>query len=669
MLVQRLLSCGFLLASALASAADAPAEQAYFADVPEVLTVTRLAQSQADTPGAVTVLDRVAIRRLPARNVAELLRYVPGYVVGGYNGAQPVAAYHAPLDTYGVRNLVLIDGRPVYSAYNLGDTHRGMLGVLLDDIERIEILRGANSAAYGANALFGVINIVTQHPLDESGVVLALRRGEGGVRDDYLRVGGGSEQVSWSLSAGLQEDRGWRNAHDDSRLTQLHLRAELRPHARHEISLHVGGSEQRAADGFFDRVGNPARTIGWRNGYLNLLWRHDLPNDARLDVRLSADEESFADAFVYALDPSVVVGSSGKGRRLDAEIQHRFSLAASTRLVWGVGHKNEEAESIFLYARETPVRVSETRLFGNLEWRPNPAWLFNVGGFYGRHDRQGSYFAPRLAVNFHLAPRHTLRAAVTTSWRMPTLLEQMGDVRLYPKNALNLPPTSSLYALLAYYGLPLRLLAASGEVRPEKLQVEEIGYLGRFHDGRLLADVRAYRERMQDIIDQSQRTLPGYQLPPPFSQPIPVADYVNRPGFVLAGVEYQLRWKMRPESEVWLNQSFMRLAWNLAAAEVGRNQPPTRMTSLVLFQKLPYAMDLTLAYHARSALSWGSAEQMLPPAERFDLRLAHSFTVGATRGEAALAIQSANGAQREYLVRHAFFSARRAFLTLRLDLP
>jgi hypothetical protein len=146
-----------------------PTEADFFADVPTVLTVSRLAQPLQDTPGAVTVLDREWIRRSGARTLAELLRLVPGYLVSGYNGANPVAAYHAPVDELGTRNLVLIDGRSVYSSTYLGGTLHGMYVLSLEEIERIEVLRGSNSAAFGANALFGVINVITRHPQDTMG--------------------------------------------------------------------------------------------------------------------------------------------------------------------------------------------------------------------------------------------------------------------------------------------------------------------------------------------------------------------------------------------------------------------------------------------------------------------------------------------------------------------
>ncbi len=138
----------------------------YFQELPVVLSVSRLAQPLNEVPGAVTVLDRELIRRSGARDVAEVLRLVPGFLLTYRNGATPQAVYHSGMDTYGARMQVYVDGRSVYSSFLLGDTKTGLRGLIIEEIERIEVLRGSNSASYGANAFLGVVNIVTRNAAD-----------------------------------------------------------------------------------------------------------------------------------------------------------------------------------------------------------------------------------------------------------------------------------------------------------------------------------------------------------------------------------------------------------------------------------------------------------------------------------------------------------------------
>jgi iron complex outermembrane recepter protein len=665
-----------------ASAAEL-SEQDYFSELPTVLTVSRLAQPLGETPGAVTIIDRDTIRRSGARELVDVLRLVPGYIVGGWNGANPLAAYHAPIDDKGSRNLVLIDGRPVYSAFYLGDTHRGMMGVQLEDIERIEVLRGSNSAAYGANAMFGVINIITRHTADTHGVEISVTGGNGGVNDQRARIGWGSETASFRLSTGRRSDNGYFNAYDDKVVSQLHIRGDIRPAADQELMLASGITQLATGDGFPGDVGNPTRTINWRNFYLHGVWQRQLSGTEQVKLTANFDEEHLDDAYVHASDPSVTISTSGRGRRLNLELQHQLGISDQLRAVWGMGYKYEEALSPALYARYDAVSSHEERLFGNLEWRPHTQWLINAGAFWGNHSWTGEYFSPRLMANFLATPDHSFRIGVTESARTPTLFELAGDLRLYPKNVLGLPLPftfsnpprfSELFPWFAYFGMPIRAYAATGKVGPEKLYSEEVGYFGNFRDWRLTADVRGYVERMRGLIDSdSTRTIPGYVLP--FSTiplgpdlPIPVTDFVNSGGLIIHGLEYQLRWKPLTNTEIWVNQSFERMSWDGAVAKPNANLPPSRATTLALFQKLPLNLDLSLMYHSIGKMSWGgAAKDVLPASHRLDARLAFPFRIGSTKAEAAFTVQAADGGNPEYLLSRNFSSERRAYGTLRLE--
>lgn len=111
-------ACLFLLPEpAIADrAAEHVSEKDYFGELPVVLSVSRLAQPLNEVPGAVTVIDRELIRRSGAREVAELLRLVPGFLLTYRNGANPLASYHAGMDVYGSRMQVYVDGRSLYSS-------------------------------------------------------------------------------------------------------------------------------------------------------------------------------------------------------------------------------------------------------------------------------------------------------------------------------------------------------------------------------------------------------------------------------------------------------------------------------------------------------------------------------------------------------------------------
>jgi iron complex outermembrane receptor protein len=136
--------------------------------LPQVLTATRLKQSAAAVPGSMTVIDSELIKASGARDISELLRLVPGMMVGYTTGNQAAVNYHGTSASDARRMQVLIDGRSVYRA-GLATVDWSDIPVAMEDIERIEVFRGPNTVSYGANALMAVVNILTRSPANSHG--------------------------------------------------------------------------------------------------------------------------------------------------------------------------------------------------------------------------------------------------------------------------------------------------------------------------------------------------------------------------------------------------------------------------------------------------------------------------------------------------------------------
>ena len=620
-------------------------EAGYFEAIPTVLTVSRLEQPLPDVPGAVTVLDRATIRRSGARDVAELLRLVPGYLVSGATGATPNAAYHVPQDEYGVRNLVLVDGRSVYSSFFLGDTQRGLMTVMPDDIERIEVLRGANSAAYGANAMFGVINIVTRHALDSQGLALGLSVGSTDLRDSRFRAGWGDEVASYRLSAGTRADSGYANAHDDRLVKMLNWRADLKPRPDDDVMLAAGVHEMRVGRGEAGQIGDPTRTTQYQDWFAQGRWQRQLSATGQLQLSADVAQESYADAAPYVPIPGVMLDYGARGQRTNLELQHSDSLRADLRAVWGLGWKQEQARSQALYHRTDAVGFDEVRAFGHLEWRPTERWTVNAGALAAEHSLNGGYLAPRLMFNHHFTPEQTVRFGVNHSVRTNSLLETFGDVRYYTPSGL----------------LVGRAWLGDSAIRPETLRSEEISYLGDFRRWHLGLDLRAYRERVTDWV--SVVANPAYSSNPK-NPNNPRQLFENVGAYTVRGVEYQLRWTPSADTRLQWQQNFSQLDWD-DAARAASNQPPARASTLAWFQSLPRDVDMTLIWSERGQMTWSQQAQWLPSMRRVDLRLAHPWRLERGKAELALTVQGLNGDVVEGLP--GYLLRRRAFLTLRLE--
>lgn len=640
-LTRHLLPCLFGATAAVVHAQDDLSELDYFQSLPEVLTVSRLAQPISDTPGAVTIIDRKTLQDLNVRDMADVLRLVPGYYVSGYNGANPIGVYHAPLDEGGVRNLVLVDGRPAYSTFYFGGTMRGLMAVDPEDVERVEVLRGSNSAAYGASAMFGVINIITRHSADSVGTRISTRLGEGGIRDARLSLGRNEGAASWRLSVSQRQDEGLPKLADSRTLRQLRLRADARPSASDELQLDIGVSDLHSGEGYAGDLDNPQRTLGWRDWHVNGQWRHQRSDSEVFKLSMSLTQETLTDGFDRPLPamPPVRVDFSGIGRRLDLEFQHQFGLSDNARLVWGTGLKVDQSVSQALYGRPDGLSINEKRLFGNLEWRFSPQWLLNAGLFLGNNSWVGSYASPRLMVNFQPSPEHTLRAGVSRSVRTPSLFELAADTR---------------------YNTPLGLIrtnAATGNVRAEHLQTHELGYFFSSRPHHVTLDVRVFRESMRD------RVLPT-RYGPAQALGIQRLDFVNTPGGEFSGFEYQLRWSPVARTEFWLSQSFADADWNDNTVAVS---PPTHGTTLAVMHEWANRLRFSLMFTHRSEMAWRGVGR-LPTYRQWDLHLSYPFRVGDVSARAAVSVRGLNGDQALFTSSFASpVSRRQAYASLQFE--
>ncbi|MBN8474029.1 TonB-dependent receptor [Sulfuritalea sp.] len=634
-------------------------EKDYFDELPVVLSVSRLAQPLRDVPGSVTVIDRDLIRRSGAREVADLLRLVPGFLYTARSGANPQASYHAGMDTYGARMQVYVDGRSLYSSFLFGDTNLGLRGIILEEIERIEVLRGSNSASYGANAFLGVVNIVTRNAADTHGTMVSLTGGDGGVNDNVARVGWGDEKAGFRVVAARRSDSGIDGIYDDSRVSRLQFRADWTPSLNDDVMFQLGAGEISRGDGT-GTASNPRRTIGQATVHALLRWQRRLGGDEKLDLRFSHEREAFADRALVTgavLGPvSAINDSNGNVRRSELGLQHSFAWNDAVRVAWGGEWRHEVLHAPALYFGAGDLSLHQWRAFGTLEWRPHEQWLLQASGMHESHSYTGSALSPRLAANFHLTSDHTLRAGASRSQRAPNFYELRADTRLF-----NLSPGNAFVPVGAQIPGVGWLFLSSGTVKAETLISQELAYLGHFREINLKVDARAFIERMNDRVAVEGRNLPNPALVPvPF---VAVGDFVNRPGPRLHGFEYQFDWRPLADTRLMFSELQIRskAGWNAAEAL----EAPERSSSLTWLQKLPGNVDFTAISTASTPFKWAGGGDLINTPRRLDLRLGKPFAIGATRGEVSATVQAVNGGHQIYKMTQRF--NRRGFVNLRLD--
>lgn len=675
-------------------------EDLFFTELPIVATVSRLPQRLADASASVTVIDRDMIKASGARDLNDVFRLVPGFQTYPNNTDAARVTYHGLTDEdFSPRVQVLIDGRSQYSPLFRNGVNWATVPVALEDIERIEVVRGSNAVSYGSNAFLGVINIITVDPALVRGTSVSTNIGNQGVRDLTLRTGGHlGEAGGYRLTYQSKKDDGLRDQFDwqdffESRLVDL--RTDLWLSNRDQLQLSLGHIDARTGRGRLARQNstltggedpsNPLRDFTQSDSYVQALWRHALDDGADVQLRYAYSESRGSDAHIqrYGTVLFKINDMGDLGTRHELEAQHSFAPGDSTRLVWGAGYRLDSLDSQHYLSDRGTVYRRIARIFGNLEWKPAEWLTTNLGAATEYDSLAGRNFSPRISTSFHLTPENTLRIGASRAFRTGATVDYVGNVRASPYATTNGSPVPT-FAQQDLYGDP--------DMAQEKITTVELGYLGEWAALRSSLDVRVFSERIPNRMMAIRRTLDT-----PALCDIPTPSYCTFPYFTtdiqrvkIRGVEYQWRWQPFNDTRVLVGQSWTRIKADFL--DEAMNYPgittlddpkqaeridahteqsaPRRSSSLLLMQKLPGNIDFSLAGYWVDPMKW-TRNSSVDFYRRFDMRLGYPFDIGGQRGEIAYTAQSING-------KHGEFKASgepadrvvelRHWVTLRLDL-
>lgn len=630
--------CG-LASTAVAQQPPAVSEKDYLDEVPVVLSVSRLPQRLDETPGAVTIIDRQMIRMSGARDVADLLRLVPGFrVSNSFESNSPQGSYHTSQNDYSNHMQILVDGRSVYSVYLRGGTGPGLQAVALEDIERIEVHRGSNSAAYGARAFLGTINIVTRDPVDTMGTHVQAAGGDNGIQDTLVRLGWGDDQARFRLSADGRADDGLRGDSGGARVQRVNLRADLRTSSQDMVELRTGQSVIEAGVGFAGQDGNAPRTRQLDTAFIQLDWKRSLGVDQDLALQVSHTAESIRDRFVYAPAPALTIDFGGRATNENISVQHTLRATPTLRLVWGGELRRETIISRPLYDTDSAFVTDFTRLFSNVEWRLHPDLLLNAGALFERSSLGGEHTSPRVMLNWQVTEGHTLRYGLTQAFRPPSTFEKFANVRYYLGGAL--ADSTDV---------------ARGNVSSEKVQTRELGYLAELPSKVVSLDVRVFEERVTDFVKRPSYSLPGS------GNNNEAFDYVNGEDFNIHGYEYQLKWKPWQDGQLIYGQAWVDSTQSVGTGRVGLYGSQ----SFMFMQHLPQGFDFSLMYYQADASHFPGVDEAAPAFSRTDVRLARAMRLGGRRAELSLVVQNLGASYQDFMPSFRFH--QQAYVMLRLE--
>jgi iron complex outermembrane receptor protein len=488
-----------------------------------VVTAARHRQLIEESPSAVTVITREDIEASGADSLPNLLRLVPGMDVIVSSGLFQTIGSRLQWSNEGQQYLALIDGREI-NIDQLGFPVWESEPIFLEDIERIEVIRGPGSALYGANAFGGVVSIITRGISDKASAGILLNTGEAGRTRAALRASTKLGDWGFAVSGGGDLAGQFVDPRESSKqVWKARALVERRWSESKRILLDAGlafiegpfatpmGTVQAESDSMSLRLAYESDDLR-----AQLYWYH-LNTQWQIDTPLEYAGMRLAD----------FVAANPLGHIIDAQLQWTppcfweplmLIVGGGARASSMSGDDMLDAETFPDPAspdyRQPGIQHWEMRAgaFVHAEYAPAD-WVTVTGGARLDYDTQTEWFiSPRLAAVFQLAANHYLRAAVARSFRKPSFIETVGHLMV------EFPEESPIQGTAQdeFQEFMTRVGAYRG-LDNEELLAFEAGYVAGFLEDQLKIGLDFYYNRYRNQtrlishIVEDQQGLPDLQ--------------------------------------------------------------------------------------------------------------------------------------------------------------
>jgi iron complex outermembrane recepter protein len=675
------ITTAFVAALALTSIAraeggvDMPAEVEGY---PEVLTPARLRQSLQDVPASVTIITAEMLRKFGVTSIPDALRLVPGMAVTKGSGNDFRINYHGTNILVPRRMNVLIDGVSAYQPL-FARVDWANLPIALDDIDRIEVVRGPDSAAYGPNSMLAIINIISKHPKDAASFFGSVTRGSGGIQSTTVGLGTTLGPTTIRLTANKDGDNGFdtlsRNGdHDSTRMSRLNIRSQTQLETATTLDVNVG---------YVRGTKEIAQVASGQTSYPDAK-----PTDAYLSATLShsfsANHEVKGSAYVwtdsvvqtwntclptavllpelfalYRANPgyanTIVAGRIPSGgtpaddalalaavraiqrlgpraraptcsttnqnlfqRRIDVELQDTYVFSDQLRVVGGAGARRHSGSSATYLGSN--ARNNIWRLFGNVEYRPVQPLAINLGAYAEYDDLSGKSFSPRIAANYRLSNTQAVRLVWSQGTRTPDVQEQQADWSYSGQNAtptLNGDNTVRLY----------QSARSPGGLDSERIESIEAGYLLNIPKYGVLFDAKIFNDKLSHLI----------------SEKLQLTSYTptNNGSVRLSGVELQTSVQVATDWTVFANYAY--LSNHEASTSLESTQYSRNSGSAGVWHGFGNGWSGSLAYYGSSGDGLGQTSY-----GRSDLTLSKNFMLGGSKAGLTLIARRLDNRSESY---------------------
>ncbi len=394
----------------------------------KVSSVAKSSQTLSNAAAAIFVIDNEAIKRSGATSVPEALRMAPGIDVARINNSKWAVTARGFNGRFANKLLVLIDGRSVYTPDYSG-VYWDTQDVMLEDIDRIEVIRGPGATLWGANAMNGVINIITKHAEDTQGGLLNVgggsqetgfgsirygtRLGEetfvrayakGFLRDPFTPETPTTEKAEWNQFQG-----GFRV--DSALSTQDYLMVQGNAYKGQPNQVFKAFNSKQP---ILDEI----NTSGWN---FTSRFNHTISSTADYSLQLYYDHYQRHEYTINTVRDT-----------LDVDFQNNFALSDQQNVIWGLGYRYSADD----FEKQPLVNIRphsrDLQLFSAFVQDEIGFWddelLLTLGSKFEHNDFTGVQIQPSASLMWTPMAGHKLWASVSRAVRTPSRVEHDGTV-------------------------------------------------------------------------------------------------------------------------------------------------------------------------------------------------------------------------------------------------
>ncbi|MDX8406633.1 MAG: TonB-dependent receptor, partial [Mariprofundus sp.] len=436
----------------------------------EVSSVSRKQELLRNAGAAIFVISAEDIRRSGATSIPETLRMVPGMNVARINANEWAVSSRGFNGRFANKLLVQIDGRSVYTP-SFSGVYWDDQDTILEDIERIEVIRGPGATLWGSNAVNGIINIITKQSIDAQGGLLVAGGGSFEQGFGSLRYGGELENLGYGRAylkyhkqanardflTNARAGDSWKSLRGGFRIDSdldnndsLTLQGDIYHNRENQLIAQLW----QAAPPYRTSVADNFSTSGW-----NTLarWEHQLSGDDATTLQLYYD---------YNKRDEVFVGQ--QHQTLDVDFQHRFGLGDWQQIIWGAGyrHLREHVRGTFAVALPSgaPANTLVSGFIQDDIKLGSEALHLVPGSKFERNDFTGWEIQPSARLIWTASETQTLWTAISRAARTPSRVEIYGQAVVGV-----VPPVPPIPAI------PVTVVG-NPAMQAEKLTAYELGY-------------------------------------------------------------------------------------------------------------------------------------------------------------------------------------------------